>query len=109
MTNTSEIKKIKLIPDPPFHNSVDVAVIDFPDGFCGPGSKERQRCKVTVEFAQFDVRQLQKRGLDYDGAIDYYRDWLYNVVRYHIASDWEAVDGYEEVFDIIRQKVRAYY
>jgi len=31
------------------------------------------------------------------------------VVRYHIASDWECVGGYEEVFDIIRQKVGAYY
>ena len=114
MTDTNKpgsagIKKIKLLPDPPFHNSVDVAVIDFPDGFAGPGSRERQRCKVKVEFAKFDVQQLQKRGLDYNGAMDYYRDWLYSVVRYHIAGDWECVGGYEEVFDIIHQKVGAYY
>lgn len=100
------MKQIKLLPDAPFHNKVDVAVIDFPDGLDG---RQRQRCKVTVEFAEFDVKQLQKRGLDFDGAMDYYRDWLYNVVRYHIASDWEAVEGYEAVFDIIRQKVGAYY
>lgn len=100
------MKQIKLLPDAPFHNKVDVAVIDFPDGLDG---RQRQRCKVTVEFAEFDVKQLQKRGLDFDGAMDYYRDWLYNVVRYHIASDWEAVEGYDAVFDIIRQKVGAYY
>lgn len=103
------IKKIKLVADPPFHNSVDMAVIDFPDGFNGPGSKARQRCKVKVEFAKFDVEQLKKRGLDFDGAMDYYKDWLYHVVRYHIASDWECVGGYDEVFNIIRQKVGAYY
>ena len=100
------IKKIKLVADPPFHNSVDVAVIDFPGGIDG---RQRQRCKVKVEFAKFDVEQLKKQGLDYDGAMEHYRDWFYSVVRYHIASDWECVGGYEEVFDIIRQRVGAYY
>ena len=101
-----DMKQIKLVPDAPFHNSVDVAVIDFTDGLDG---KERHRCKVKTEFAEVDVKQLQKQGLDFDGAMDYYRDWFYNVIRYHIASDWEAVSGYEEVFDIIREKVSAYY
>ena len=100
------MKEIKLKPDKPFYNSVDVAVMDFPKG---RDAEPRQRCKITVDFSQFDVKQLQKRGLNYDGAMDYYRDWLYNVVRYHIASDWEAVDGYDKVFDIIREKVQAYY
>lgn len=40
------MKQIKLKPDPPFHNSVDVAVIDFPKGL--DGGEERQRCKVTA-------------------------------------------------------------
>ncbi len=72
------MKEIKLKADKPFHNNVDVAVIDFPDG---PEGEERQRCKVTVEFAESDVKQLQDRGLDFDGAMEYYRDWLDKVVR----------------------------
>ena len=57
------MKQIKLVPDPPFYNSVDVAVLDFPAGLDGP---PRRRCKITVEFAEVDVRQLQARGLDHE-------------------------------------------
>ena len=100
------MKEIKLKPDKPFYNSVDVAIMDFPKG---RDEEPRKRCKISVDFSEFDVKQLQKRGLDFDGAMEYYKDWLYHVVRYHIASDWECVGGYEEVFDIIRQRVGAYY
>lgn len=100
------MKQIKLKPDVPFHNSVDVAVIDFPKG---PGGPERQRCKVTAEFAESDVRQLQARGLDFDGAMAYYEDWLYRVIKVHLAQDWEAVSGLDQVLDLIREKVSAYY
>ncbi len=101
------MKQIKLKPDPPFHNSVDVAVIDFPKGL--DGGEERQRCKVTAEFAESDVRRLQDRGLSFDEAMEYYEDWLYRVIKVHLSQDWEAVSGREEVLDIIREKVRAYY
>ncbi len=104
--NQINLKQIKLKADPPFHNSVDVAVIDFPDG---PDGKERQRCKVTAEFAECDVRQLQSRGLDFDSAMAYYEDWLYQVIKVHLAQDWEAVSGLEEVMGIIRERVSAYY
>ncbi len=57
------MKQIKLVPDPPFYNSVDVAVLDFPAGLDDP---PRRRCKITVEFAEVDVRQLQARGLDHE-------------------------------------------
>ena len=100
------MKQIKLQPDVPFHNSVDVAVLDFPGGLDGPA---RQRCKVTVEFAESDVRQLQRQGLDFDGAMAYYQDWLYRVVKVHLAQDWEAVSGLDRVMDIIRERVGAYY
>ncbi len=100
------MKQIKLKPDVPFYNSVDVAVIDFPKGLDG---EERQRCKITAEFAEYDVRQLQRRGLDFDGAMAYYADWLYQVVKVHLAQDWEAVSGLDQVMDIIREKVMAYY
>ena len=100
------MKEIKLVPDPPFFNSVDVAVIDFPDKTSG---KERQRCKVTVEFAESDVRQLQKRGLNFAQAMDYYRDWLYRVVKVHLAQDWKCIEGWQEVMDLIEERVKTYY
>lgn len=100
------MKEIKLMPDKPFHNSVDVVVADFPNGI---ENEPRKRCKVTVEFAQYDVEQLQGRGLDFPQAMEYYRDWLYGVVKVHISQDWECVGGWEEVMDIIEEKVRAYY
>lgn len=77
------MKEIKLKPDEPFYNRVDVAVLDFPDGLQG---RERQRCKVTVEFAESDVRQLQKRGLNVEEAMDYYREWLYKVIKVHLSQ-----------------------
>ena len=61
------MKEIKLKADTPFHNSVDVAVLDFPKGV--EDGTERQRCKITVEFAQADVEDLQSRGLDLEGAM----------------------------------------
>ncbi len=100
------MKQIKLKPFPPFHNSVDVAVIDFPQGLEG---RERQRCKVTAEFAQVDVKQLQKQGMDFEQAMEYYRQWLYQVVKHHIGQEWECTEGWEEVMDIISEKVQRYY
>lgn len=100
------MKEIRLRPDKPFHNSVDVAVLDFPDG---PQGEERQRCKVTVEFAESDVRQLKDRGMDFDAAMAYYKDWLYKVIKVHLAQEWECVDGYEQVIGIIEERVASYY
>lgn len=100
------MKEIKLIPEKPFHNYVDVAVMDFPDGTDKP---PRKRCKVTVEFAEYDVEQLKKRGLDYEGAVSYYNDWLYNVIRVNLAQDWKCIEGYEEVMKIVKEKISAYF
>lgn len=100
------MKEIKLIPDKPFFNSVDIAVMDFPSGL---GGEERKRCKVTVEYAKVDVEQLKKRGLSFDEAIEYYQDWLYKVIKVHISQDWVCVEGYNQVMDIIKEKVAQYY
>ncbi len=100
------MKEIKLKPDKPFYNSVDVAVMDFPKGRDG---EPRQRCKITVDFSQFDVKQLQTRGMDFDGAIDYYKDWLYKIVKLNISVDWTPVEGYDEVMDIIKENVKRFY
>ncbi len=101
-----EMKEIKLQPDQPLHNRVEVAVIDFPDG---KSREERQRCKVTVEFAQCDVKQLQERGLTFEEAMKYYKEWLYEVIKVNLAQDWVCVEGMEEVMAIIEESVKQYY
>lgn len=100
------MKEIKLKPDKPFYNSVDVAVLDFPKG---RDAEPRQRCKITVDFSEFDVKQLKTRGMDFDGAIAYYEDWLYKIVKLNIAVDWTPVEGYDEVMDIIKENVKRFY
>ena len=41
--------------------------------------------------------------------MEYYKDWLYKVVKVHISQDWTPVDGLEEVMAIIKEKVSQYY
>lgn len=100
------MKEIKLRADKPFKNNVDVAVLDFPQGRDG---EERQRCKITVEFAEYDVQQLQSRGLDFEAAMDYYKDWINRVVKVHLSSEWKCVEGWDDVMGIIAEKVKMYY
>ena len=100
------MKEIKLIPDSPLHNYVDVSVMDFPDGSDKPC---RKRCKVTVEFAEYDVAQLKKKGLNYKEAVKYYEDWLYNVVRVNLAQDWNCVEGRDDVMKIVKEKILQYF
>ena len=100
------MKEIKLSADKPFHNNVDVSIIDFPDGLEG---RERRRCKITVDFAESDVRQLKQQGMDFDDAMTHYEEWLYAVVKLHIAQDWKCISGYEQVVDIIKDHVKLYY
>jgi len=100
------MKEIKLKPDKPFYNSVDIAVMDFPKGLDG---EARQRCKICVVFSEFDVNQLKRRGMDFDKAMDYYKDWIYKVVKLNIAADWTCVEGYEEVLSIIEENVKRFF
>ena len=62
-----------------------------------------------MEFAEVDVRQLQARGLDHDGALAYYHDWLYQVVKVHLAQDWTCIGGMDEVFACIETALARYY
>ena len=55
------------------------------------------------------MEQLKAKGLGYDEAIDAYKKWLYDVIKFHLAQDWECEDGYDQVMNIIKEKVSAYY
>ena len=100
----NSIKQIKLFPLPPLYNYMEISVIDFPKP-----DTERERCKVTCEFARFDVEQLKQQGLEFKEAISHYEKWLYDTIKVHIASDWECVDGYDEVMSLISQNVKRFY
>ena len=88
------MKEIKLVCDTPFFDKVDVNVLDFPSGREG---EPRRRCKITVEFGPYDLAQLKKQGLDYDR------------VKFYLAQDWICVEGHDELFKMINEKVSAYY
>ena len=100
------MKEIKLVCDAPFFNHVDINVIDYPHGRDG---EERNRMKITCDYGKYDVEQLIKRGLDFDGAMDYYRDWIYNTVRIRISQDWECVGGMDEALALIEEKIKQFF
>ena len=95
------MKEIKLVCDAPFFDKVDVNVLDFPSG---PEGEPRRRCKITVEFGPYDLAQLKKQGLDYDGAMEYYEKKVYDTVKFYLAHDWVCIDGHDELFDIIEER-----
>lgn len=47
--------------------------------------------------------------MDFDKAMDYYKDWLYKIVKLNIAVDWTPVEGYDEVMGIIEENVKRFY
>lgn len=95
--------KIKLAPDKPFYNRCDVAVYDV------TGEKEKKRCKIAVEYAEVDVRQLKDQGMDYEAAMTYYQEWIYKVVKHYIADDWQCVGGMDEIMKIVKEHITKYF
>ena len=96
--------QIKLVPASPFFNSCDLTVFDVKDG------RDKKRCKITVEYAKVDVDDLKRKGhTDFDSAMQYYKEWLYAVVRHYIADEWECAEGYDETMNIIADHISRYY
>ncbi|MCI8608802.1 MAG: hypothetical protein HFE73_04065 [Firmicutes bacterium] len=88
MEENNTIKEIRLIPDEPFHNNVDLAICDFG----GPEGALRQRGKITVDFAEADVNQLKEQGIDtMEKAMDYYQDKIYRTVRRYLLTEFALV------------------
>lgn len=97
------MRKIILTPDTPFNTSCDVKVYDVTDG------KEKKRCQIKIEYAMADVRQLRTAGMDYERAMEYYREWIYDVVKHYIVDDWECVNGMEDVMKIVSDHIAVYF
>lgn len=97
------MRDIKLKSDKPFHNNCDVAVIDVTEG------TEKKRCKITVEYAQYDIEQLKKEGHSYETAQEYYRDWIYRTVKRYLGDDWNCTEGFAEIMEIIDTYTKPYF
>lgn len=97
------MRKIKLKHDKPFHNNCDIAIIDVTDG------KEKQRGKLTAEYAKADINMLKKQGMDYNDAMEYFKSAIDASVKRYIADDWICTEGYDEVMEVIASHIRPYY
>ena len=97
------MKDILLKPHTPYFSHLEVDVLDFPGG---PGTDPRKRMTVTVEYSKFDVDQIRKEYPDLDGVMEYYRDWLYSLVRARLLDDWTAVGGLEETMAIVEDHIK---
>lgn len=94
--------KVKLVPDIPFATSLDIDVYTVSED----GSSQKKRCTIKAEFARGDIEELVKENMNLNQALEYYREWIYDVVRYHILDEWEAVSGFDETMDIIYKKIK---
>ncbi len=96
---------MKLIPESPYFNHVKVGVYDQ------NGDEWRKRCMIDVEYGESDLEQIKKNlqlggGCDCDtenAVIEYYRSWMYDLIKRLISSDWTAESGEEEVLEIVRE------
>ena len=92
------MRKIKLENTLEFGSRADFAIIDVTEG-------ARKRGTITIDYAPSDIRQLQTEGLDLEGAMEYYRNRIYNLVRYYISGDWEDAGGLSDALALIRRHV----
>lgn len=97
------MRKIKLVPDLPFHTNCDITIYDVTDG------NEKKRCKINVEYAQSDVEQMKRNAPSKEEVLEEYKSWIYDLVKYYIIDDWECVEGYDRVFQIIDEKISPYF
>ena len=101
-------KELLLVPGIAFGNHLEVAVMDYPRG--REDGTTRRRCKVTLEYGRTDVDQLKAQGHDLlESAMAYYRDYIYQLVKVNISSDWTCVGGLEETMAIVQEHLKKYY
>lgn len=97
------MRKIKLIPDAPFSTNCDISIYDVTD------DKEKKRCKIKIEYAESDVKQMKEKGASKEEVLENYKTMIYDVVKYYIAGDWECVNGYDTVLGIIDDKIKNFF
>lgn len=95
--------RITLKNETPFATHMEVGFYD------AENPAARKRGTVDIEFSKYDIQELKDQGLDLDGAVKYYEEWLFNTLRRYLLSDPEYAGGYEEVMEIVREKISRYY
>lgn len=98
------MRKIKLEPVLEFGSRADFAIIDVTEE-----NKAKKRGTITIDYAPSDISQLKERGFDLNGAMEYYHNRIYSLVKYYISGDWEDAGGYDTAIELIRKHVRDGY
>ena len=107
MVDSMNVKEIRLVADQPFYNNMDVAICDFG----GKDGALRKRGKITVEYSAYDIKQLKAKGHTTLGsALEYYRNWIYDTVRYFLLTEFELEEGgWEHLLGLIQAQIEKYY
>ena len=93
------MRMIKLKPDAPFYNNVDIKVVDVTDG------KEKVRATIQLEYAKVDIEPFINQGLSLEEMVERYHERMYHVIRHYLSGDFQVVEGLEEVLGIVREHV----
>ena len=96
------MRKIRLTLALEFGRRAEFAIIDVTEG------ADKTRGNITIDYAPADVNQLKEQGLDMNGAMEYYKDRIYGLVKYYISGDWEDAGGYDDALDIISKHIQQY-
>ena len=103
------MRKIILEPTLEFGSRCDFAIIDITESESSANGSGKKRGTITIDYSPADVRQLIADGNDLDGALKYYHDRVYSLVKYYISGDWECVRGYDEAMDIIKRHIEPFF
>ncbi|MDD6310339.1 MAG: hypothetical protein PUB09_00175 [Firmicutes bacterium] len=97
------MRKIKLVAEPAYSYKCEFNIIDVTDG------PEKRRGAITVDYGVPEIRDLQAENMDFEGAIEYYRNRIYGLVKVLISDDWEALEGMQEAIDIVSKYIKEYF
>lgn len=97
------MRKIKLELSLEFGSRADFNILDVTE------EPAKKRGTITIDYAPHDISQLKEEGLDLNGALEYYKDRIYSLVKYYISGDWEDAGGYAQAMDIIRKHIESRY
>ena len=102
-----DVKQIRLVADQPFYNNMDVSICDFG----GKDGALRKRGKITVDYSSYDIKQLKAKGHStLESALDYYRKWIYDTVRYFLLTEFELEEGgWDHLLGQIEAQIAKYY
>ena len=93
------MRKIKLLPDQPFFNNVDVKIMDVTE------EKKKVRATITLEFARVDLEIFFQKEMAPEEILEEYRKRINQLLRYYLLSDFEIVEGLEEILNIVKERI----